>query len=76
MQKVVTGHIVAADISSMGKTRYGYLGIETVDHEHLKVKVTAFTKFDTLEVGAMIKIELQSVGDETLLTAKKIESSV
>ena len=60
----------------MGKKRYGYLGIETNDHEHLKVKVTAFTKFDTLDVGAEVIVELESVGDEALLTAKKINSSV
>jgi hypothetical protein len=59
----------------MGKMRYGYIGIETEDHEHIKVKVTAFTKFDTLEVGSKIQVELESVGDETLLTAKKIASS-
>jgi hypothetical protein len=76
MQKVVTGHIIAADISEMGKTRYGYLGIETVDHENIKVKVTAFTKFDTLDVGAEVTVELESVGDEVLLTAKKINTSI
>ena len=76
MQKIITGRITAADISAMGKTRYGYLGIETDDHEHIKIKVTAFTKFDTLDVGAKVTIELESVGDELLLTAKKINTSV
>ena len=75
MQKVITGHITAADIGVMGKTRYGYLGIETDDHEHLKVKVTAFTKFDTLDVGAKVTIELESVGDDALLSAKQINST-
>jgi hypothetical protein len=72
MQKVVTGTITSSNISAMGKMRYGYLGIETVDDEHIKVKVTAFTKFDTLEVGAKIQAELESVGDEAVLTANKI----
>ena len=75
MQKIVTGTITASDISAMGKMRYGYLGIETDDNEHIKVKVTAFTKFDTLDVGAKIQAELESVGDETILTAKMITSS-
>ena len=75
MQKIVTGHITSSDISTLGKTHYGYLGIETDDHEHYKVKVTAFTKFDTLDVGAKIIIELESVGEEALLTAKKINST-
>lgn len=76
MHKTITGSIVAADISSMGDKRYGYLGIETDENEHLKIKVTAFTKFDTLDVGAKVTIELESVGDDTLFAAKKSASSV
>lgn len=76
MHKTVTGSITSADISSMGKKRYGYLGIETTDNEHLKIKVTAFTKFDTLDVGTKVTIELESVGDDILLSAKKINRSV
>ena len=76
MQKTVTGKITASDISSLGKTRYGYLGIETDTQERIKIKVTAFTKFDTLDVGAKVTIELESVGNEALLTAKKISSLV
>ena len=76
MHKTVTGSIISSNISMMGKKSYGYLGIETDENEHLKIKVTAFTKFDTLEVGAKVVIELESVGNETLLTAKQINSSV
>ncbi|TFG96990.1 hypothetical protein E4H12_09745 [Candidatus Thorarchaeota archaeon] len=76
MHKTVTGSIISANISSMGKKRYGYLGIVTTDNEHLKIKITAFTNFDTLDVGATVTFELESVGDESLLTAKKITSSI
>ncbi|MDH4212608.1 MAG: hypothetical protein OEV85_01705 [Candidatus Thorarchaeota archaeon] len=72
MQTVVTGTITSSDISEMGKLKYGYLGIETDDKEHLKVKVTAFTKFETLDLGAKVTIELESVGGAELLNAKKI----
>ena len=72
MQTVVTGTITSADISVMGKLRYGYLGIETDKKEHFKVKVTAFTKVDTLDVGAKVRVELESVGDAELLNAKSI----
>ena len=74
MQRVITGQITASDISTLGKTHYGYLGIETDTHESLKIKVTAFTKFDTLDVGAKVTIELESVGNDSLLSAKKISS--
>ena len=76
MHKTVTGLITSANISTMGKKSYGYLGIETDDSEKLKIKVTAFTKFDTLDVGTKVTVELESVGDESLLTAKQINSSV
>jgi hypothetical protein len=75
MNKIITGSIISADIGTMGKKRYGYLGIETTDKEHLKIKITAFTTFDTLDVGATVTAELESVGDESLLTAKKITIS-
>lgn len=76
MEKVVTGLITASDISTMGKTHYGYLGIATDAKENLKIKVTAFTKFDTLAVGAKVTIELESVGNDGLLNAKKISSLI
>ena len=75
MQRIVTGQITAADIGVMGNTRYGYLGIETDEHEHMKVKVTAFTKYDTLAVGAKVTVELESGGsDEDLPVVKRIIS--
>ena len=74
MQNILVGHITSSDISKMGHIHFGYLAIKTVDDEDLKVKVTAFTEFDTLDVGAKIEIELESVGDESLLTVKKIRS--
>jgi hypothetical protein len=72
LQRAVTGSITAADISVMGKKHYGYLGIQTDDKEQIKIKVTAFTVYDTLDVGARVVIELESVGDAKLLNAKTI----
>ena len=72
LQRMVIGTIVAANISVMGKKHYGYLGIETEDNEHIKVKVTAFTKYDTLDPGAKVAVELESVGDMELLNATTI----
>ncbi len=75
MQKVISGHITSSDISKMGKIHFGYLAIKTIDEEDIKVKVTAFTKFDILDVGAKVTIELESVGDDKLLSAKQINST-
>ena len=74
MQKVVIGHITSSDISKLGKVHFGFLTIKTIDHEDIKVKVTAFTKFDTLSVGVKVELELESVGEEALLTVKNIRT--
>jgi hypothetical protein len=75
MNKTVIGHITSANIAAMGKAHYGYLGIETDDHEQLKVKVTAFTKYDTLDVGSKVSVEIETVGADEILTAKTINST-
>jgi len=74
MQKVVIGHITSSDISKMGKVHFGFLTIKTSDQEDIKAKVTAFTKFDTLSVGVKVEIELESVGEQALLTVKNIRT--
>jgi hypothetical protein len=75
MHKTVIGQITSANIAAMGKARYGYLGIETDDHEQLKVKVTAYTKFDTLDVGSKVSVEIETVGSDEILTAKTINNT-
>lgn len=72
LQRVITGTIVASDISVMGKKHYGYLGVETEGNHTIKVKVTAFTKYDTLDLGAKVAIELESMGNTELLNAISI----
>ncbi len=75
MNRTVIGQITSANIAVMGKAHYGYVGIETDDHEQLKVKVTAFTKFDTLDVGSKVSVELETVGADEILTAKTVNST-
>ncbi|MBN2229257.1 MAG: hypothetical protein JW779_06645 [Candidatus Thorarchaeota archaeon] len=72
MSLEIQGTIISSNISEMGKMRYGYLGIETDEKEHLKIKVTAFTKYDTLDLGEKVTIELESIGTEKVMNAKKI----
>jgi hypothetical protein len=74
MKKVVIGHISSSDISKMGKVHFGYLTIKTIDGEDIKAKVSAFTKFDTLDVGIKVEIDLESVGNEALMNVRNIRT--
>ncbi len=59
MERTVICIITSANLSRMGSKTYGYIGVETDENEHLKIKVSAFTKADTLDIGARVCI----VGD-------------
>jgi hypothetical protein len=72
MNSMITGTITSSDIGIMGKVRYGYIGVETEKKENYKVKITAFTKSETFEIGSKVTIELQTIGDTGLLNAKTI----
>ncbi|MHA1637864.1 MAG: hypothetical protein ACTSUB_07605 [Candidatus Thorarchaeota archaeon] len=56
MERTVVCKITSANLSNMGNKTYGYIGVETDEKEHLKIKVSAFTKAETLDVGARVQI--------------------
>ncbi|MHA2384166.1 MAG: hypothetical protein ACXACT_16455 [Candidatus Thorarchaeota archaeon] len=43
-EKIFTGSITSAQLGNIGQKSYGFIGIETEDKTHLKVKVAAFTE--------------------------------
>ena len=71
MERTVTCKILSADLSNMGDKTYGYIGVETDEKEHLKIKVSAFTKADTLDIGARVRIVGNNFSD-ALWDAKTI----
>lgn len=71
MERTVTCKILSADLSKMGDKTYGYIGVETDENEHLKIKVSAFTKADTLDIGARVRIVGNNFSD-ALWDAKTI----
>jgi hypothetical protein len=50
----------------------GYSLVETDEHEHLKIKVGAFTKYDTLDIGRRVHIVAENLGNMGIMTAKSI----
>ena len=71
-EKIFTGSITSAQLGHMGKRAYGFIGIETEEREHLKLKVAAFTEYDTLETGRRVHVVAENIGNMDVLTAKTI----
>jgi hypothetical protein len=72
MERIFTGSITSAQLGNIGPKHYGFIAIETEENEHLKVKVSAFTKYDTLDIGRRVHVVAENVGSMDLLTAKSI----
>ncbi|MHA2177694.1 MAG: hypothetical protein ACXABH_11150 [Candidatus Thorarchaeota archaeon] len=72
MKKAFTGHIVSNQLGYMGSKKYGFIGLKTKNKEELKIKISAFTKYDTLDVGERVRIEAESIGNMGIFTARLI----
>lgn len=72
MEKSITGSITSTQLGRMGSKRYGFIGVKTEQQEELKIKVAAYTKYETLDVGKRVHIVAESIGDMNFLTAKSI----
>lgn len=59
-------------MGNIGTKSYGFIGIETEEKEHLKIKVAAFTQYDTLEPGRRVHVVAENLGNMDVLTAKQI----
>ncbi len=71
-EKIFTGSITSAQLGNMGKTVYGFIGIETDDKLNLKIKIASFTQYDTLEIGSRVHVVAESIGNMDVLTARQI----
>jgi cold shock CspA family protein len=72
--KSASGEIVASQIASIPNSNkgYGYITIETQDRKHVKIKVDAMTKYETVERGEKVTVEYDVLGNTDILSAKKI----
>jgi hypothetical protein len=69
-----SGEIVSAQLARYGdnNTRYGYVTIQTRDQKYVKVKVDAYTSYDTLDIGKQVSVKSETLGDTSILVAKEI----
>jgi len=72
MERIFTGSIKATQLGSIGSKHYGFIAVETEENEHLNVKVAAFTKYDTLDVGRRVHVVAENIGNMNVMTAKSI----
>ena len=72
MERTFTGSITSAQLGNMGNKQYGFIDVKTEEKEELKIKVAAFTKYDTLDIGKRVQIVAESIGDMRIMTAKTI----
>ena len=72
MERTFTGSITSAQLGNMGNKQYGFIDVKTEEKEELKIKVAAYTKYDTLDIGKRVQIVAESIGDMRIMTAKTI----
>ncbi|MFW9788432.1 MAG: hypothetical protein ACFFE2_13855 [Candidatus Thorarchaeota archaeon] len=72
MEKAITGSIISTQLGNIGSKKYGFIGVKTDGQGELKIKVAAFTKYETLDIGKKVHIVAESIGDMTVMTAKSI----
>ncbi len=72
METTFTGSITSKQLGNIGSKFYGFIGFETEEHEHFKLKIAAFTKYETLDVGRRVHIVAENIGNMGIMTAKSI----
>ena len=75
MSDLIHGKIVSSNLAEFSKRRikYGYIGIETQDKTHIKVKVDSYTSYETLTIGDEVVADVETLADTDILVARKIQ---
>ena len=75
MTDMIEGKIVSSNLGEFSKKRiiYGYIGIETSDKKHFKVKVDSYTEHETLTIGDEVIVEVHALTGSDILVARKIQ---
>jgi hypothetical protein len=76
MDSEYSGEIVSSQLARYGDndTRYGYVTIQTPDLGYVRIKVDAYTSFDTLDIGEQVLVESKKLGDTGIIVAKQIST--
>jgi hypothetical protein len=74
MEHIIEGKIISNQIGTFGRTEfpYGYLTIEISPRENIVVKIDSYTKYETLEIGNQVVVEVAHLGTTDILVARKV----
>jgi hypothetical protein len=75
MNDIIHGKIVSVNLGEFSKKhiKYGYIGIELPDKTHVKVKVDAYTWYETLTIGDEVTVEVETLENTSIIVARKIQ---
>lgn len=74
MKTQLTGKIISTNLGEFAKKRiiYGYIGIELPDKTHIKIKVDAYTWYETLTIGDEVVLETETLANTDIIVARKV----
>ena len=72
MSESLVGTIISRDIAVLGDLTYGFIGIETDNHQTLKVKISAHTHWDDLNVGDRVRVVGTLFHKDRIFTAEEV----
>ena len=74
MQKQISGIIVASVVEPIGDTdmKEGFITVQISGDEYVQLDVGSYTQYDILDEGAKVCIEIETLGDTSILYAKRV----
>ncbi|MCF2135870.1 MAG: hypothetical protein K9W43_01400 [Candidatus Thorarchaeota archaeon] len=72
MSESLVGTITSRDIAVLGDLKYGFIGVETDNHHRLKVKISAHTHWDDLNVGDRVRVVGTLLQKDRIFTAEEV----
>ncbi|TFF91136.1 hypothetical protein EU545_05455 [Candidatus Thorarchaeota archaeon] len=74
MNKTLSGKIASHTLGQFGDRdmRYGFIGLELPNGEHMRAKVDKYTESETFAIGDEVEVELETLGDTDIWVARKI----
>ncbi|MHA3964444.1 MAG: hypothetical protein AM325_012995 [Candidatus Thorarchaeota archaeon SMTZ1-45] len=75
MIETIQGKIISSSLGEFSKKKivYGYIGIELSDKKHVKIKIDAYTWYESLSLGNEVVIEVEVLANTDILVARKIQ---
>ena len=72
--EVLSGEIVAHQIGFLGKYQlpYGFITVENQEGKHVKLKIDAYTEYETIKIGDYVCVHVHNLANTDVLVARDI----